>query len=508
VRRLLMLLTAGLLAVSLAAPAAVSAGGSTYQVPKPNRHDDTAAIQKGLDWCAAHGPGCTVQLQAGKYKTSQLVEYNFRGTFKGAGQHRTTIEALPDLKVTEPDPQVDGGCLPNITDCRWPTLITFFNGSIEVSDLALDFPYTNGRATLPWTIGETEVRGLGTALDFGGDRPIKASVERVSVTGRLDTPETSLWGTGFNVVYGIALDGWIPSDPYLADGDQTYTTVSGSFVVRDSSIRTTYTGVEVYGQVKSAQVTIDGNRIDDVSTGMELGAAASNFDISHNAVFADNPTPVELDHIGLFVRSNGSTGLSNRLTQFSIHDNSFVVSDTCGCLMVGMWLFDATGEDHWFKASVTHNSISLPTAYLLPDEGKMGIDANNTTGTLISDNTITGTSTGTYEAIGLWGNTEEWAASTGNVVSGNNVKGLSTDPSIGLAQIYLDPYTTDNRVVCARHSDSVLDQGTGNTIVGCDASTATLKATAGKAAITGHHALKQKMLNRSLKEGPLGARLP
>jgi hypothetical protein len=207
VRRLLMLLTAGLLAASLAAPAAVSAAGSTYQVPKPNGHDDTAAIQKGLDWCTAHGPGCTVQLQAGEYKTSQLVEYNFRGTFKGAGQHRTTIEALPDLAVTVPDPWVEGGCLPNLTNCRWASFIVFVNGTIEVSDLSIDFPYTNGRETAPWTLGGAEVRGLSYALDFTGDRATNASVDRVSVTGRLDTSSSteSLWRahtTRLSVVYG------------------------------------------------------------------------------------------------------------------------------------------------------------------------------------------------------------------------------------------------------------------------------------------------------------------
>ena len=139
-RRLLVLLTAGLLAASLAAPAAASAAGSTYQVSRPNGHDDTAAIQKGLNWCTAHGPDCTVQLRAGTYRTSQLLEYDFRGTFRGAGMHRTTIEALPDLLVNETDPWNVGECLPNLAECRYPWFITFVNGSVEVSDLALDFP--------------------------------------------------------------------------------------------------------------------------------------------------------------------------------------------------------------------------------------------------------------------------------------------------------------------------------------------------------------------------------
>ncbi len=107
-RRILVFLVAGMLAASLAAPATAMAApfGTTYQVPKPNGVNDTSAIQKGLDWCVTHGgPNCTVQLQAGTYNITQLVTYGFQGTFKGAGEHRTIINALPlkvvDLATTE-----------------------------------------------------------------------------------------------------------------------------------------------------------------------------------------------------------------------------------------------------------------------------------------------------------------------------------------------------------------------------------------------------------------------
>ncbi|MGA2514670.1 MAG: hypothetical protein ABSG37_13805, partial [Candidatus Limnocylindrales bacterium] len=128
-RRTIVLLSAGLLALSLAAPATVMATpGHTYLVAKPNGTDDTAHIQAALDSCAAYGPNCTVQLRAGKYKTSQLVEDDFQGTFEGAGEYRTTIEALPKLTGT-------------------PNLITFEDGNIEISDLTISEPWGNGTAT-------------------------------------------------------------------------------------------------------------------------------------------------------------------------------------------------------------------------------------------------------------------------------------------------------------------------------------------------------------------------
>ena len=474
-RRLFVLLTAGLLAASLAVPAAVSAAGSTYQVPRPNGHDDTTAIQTGLDWCTAHGPGCTVQLQAGTYRTSQLVEYGFRGTFKGVGQHRTTIRALPHLLITGPDPWVDGACLPNLTDCRAADFIIFVNGNVRVSDLALDFPATNGTETTPFTLGGNQYSGLMTALEFTGDTHAHAAVDHVSVTGRADHTASNLLGLGFNVAQGIMFDGWYPSAPFPSF---TSATRSGTFTVRNSTVRTFWDAVLVNGAIRDSKITISGNRISDVDFGLDLSGANSVFEISNNRIAATNAAPEEIDHVGVLVEPTSSAGLSTRLSRFSIHDNAFRVSDTCGCGMFGMWLQDAAwgAPDHWFKATIKHNSISLPTTFTLAGEGKEGIDANNITGTVIAANRFTGTAAGTWDAISLWGNDASMLPSTGNVIVGNNVSGLKPAgsepypddvPGLGLSQIYLDAYTTDNRVVCTRRNDTAYDGGTGNTVIGC-----------------------------------------
>jgi len=479
VRRTLVLLTAGLLAASLAVPAAVMAApGHTVLVPGPTGGDDAANIQAALNSCVAHGPNCTVQLQAGTYLTSQLVTYNLRGTFKGAGEHQTTIEALPNLLVNRPDPGIVGGCLPNLTDCRWPNFIMFVDGNIEVSDLAIDFPYTNGQETTPYDFHSTQVGQVynGTqvsqvynGLDFLGDRSMSASVDRVSVTGLEDNSATNL-GCGFNVMQGIVFDGWLPISPW----NQTYATLSGSFAVRNSSVKTSCEGIVVTGQVKSSQVTIGGspwagNRVDDIGfAGIDMTGANSVFDISYNHVFVDNVGPASDKHRGMFVEPSNSAGLSSNLSKFSIHDNNIVVRDACGCPMQGIMLWDASfGLPYWFTATIMHNTISLSTPANKPSKWAEGMDVNNTKGTVISGNTIAGTSPGTGDAIYLWGGNPTWLPATGNVISGNNVSGLIPDPSFGLAQIVLDPYTTKNLVVCLRRTDTVLDQGTNNTVIGC-----------------------------------------
>ena len=100
---------------------------------------------------------------------------------------------------------------------------------------------------------------------------------------------------------------------------------------------------------------------------------------------------------------------------------------------------------------IWNNSIELQNSF------SDGIDAYNTQGTAIWNNRITGTG---FDAIGLSG-------STLSRVIGNNVSGFTPDPSVGLAQIYLDSATTQDLVVCAEPSDTVLNQGTENIVVRC-----------------------------------------
>jgi hypothetical protein len=401
------LLVAGLFAASLAVPAVVIAAppwGNVIQVQPPGHGpgaDDTANIQNALNSCVGKGPGCTVQLQAGTYHSNLLVTNNFNGTFKGAGESRTTIQALPDLLVN-----FTPGCLPNLTDCRYPTFITFVDGNVEVSDLALDFTgAAPGTETTLYSIWGGQSIGLVTGLEFTGHAG-NASVDRVSVTGSADHTPTNL-GVGFSVMQGIMFDGWYPAAP----GSTNNAARSGTFTLRNSSVRTFWDAVLVQGAVTSSQVTIGGspwaaNQITDVDFGIDVSGANSTFDISYNQIAATNAAPEQINHAGVWVEPSGGAfaGLVSRLSQVSIHDNTIAVSDACGCGMFGMWLLDAVvgwgAPAHWFRATVLHNTIALPSTFTLSGEYKEGMDVNNITGTVISGNTFTGTSAGTADAVG------------------------------------------------------------------------------------------------------------
>jgi hypothetical protein len=78
-----------------------------------------------------------------------------------------------------------------------------------------------------------------------------------------------------------------------------------------------------------------------------------------------------------------------------------------------------------------------------------------------------GAATG-FDAVGL-------LRSTYSSIIRNNVRGFT--PLTGLAQIHLVPSTSNDLVVCATRSDTVLNQGTNNRVIGCQPTVATSATT-------------------------------
>jgi|SRR5215831_18569219 len=187
-RRWVSVLMASTLGLIVLTAGTAWAGSRTVYVPPPNGTDDTANIQAALDACVAQGPSCTVQLAAGTYLTSQLVTYNFHGTFKGMGQNQTTVEALPDLPVNFPD-SVNAACQPNTTDCIWPSLIIFVDGDINISDMTITVPAVP--SAQPYLLfGSTLTALIDIVRVMGKDRT-NADIQRVSMEGMPDNSATS-----------------------------------------------------------------------------------------------------------------------------------------------------------------------------------------------------------------------------------------------------------------------------------------------------------------------------
>jgi hypothetical protein len=278
-----------------------------------------------------------------------------------------------------------------------------------------------------------------------GQHPADVSIDRISIEGQPDNSPTSFgivvgFGAGFNVVNEIIYTGELPRSTTPFD----YYFLSGSLTVRNSSFKMAIDGVSQDGFLQSSQITIGGspstgNSFEDLYVGMDIEASqSSTFDISYNVSSGIFASMWVIPWQPAFVPSTPS--------RYFIHDNDFF---TTGPSAQAVFLQnDPTNP--WIQAMIWNNTIELQGS--LSD----GIDAYNTKYTVIWNDTIAGTG---YDAIGLHG-------STFSTVTGNSVNGFTVDPK-GFAQIYLDPLTTRDLVVCAAPSNTVLNQGTKNIVTGC-----------------------------------------
>jgi hypothetical protein len=135
-------------------------------------------------------------------------------------------------------------------------------------------------------------------------------------------------------------------------------------------------------------------------------------------------------------------------TRYYIHDNTLF---TTAQFSDGLFLSD-TSSSRFIDAAVWNNSIQLQNTL------SEGVGVINTKGTMVSNNSITGSDA--FDAIGLY-------SSTLDMVIDNRASGVTIDSSVGNARIFLDPGTSHDLVVCSSPDDTVLNQGTENIVVHC-----------------------------------------
>lgn len=424
----------GALCLALALPAALWAGPLTIKVPRPNGLDDTANLQAALDAAVTHGPGATVQLAAGTYRTNQLVATNFQGRLKGAGQTQTTLVAKANLPVNVGDGQWP---LPDASH-PWPVLITFIDGDIRVSDLAISVPTADGTATAVYDSPQfgDGVSGLISVLLFMGQYPTNAVVERVAITGAQDvTP----WG--YNVITGINYSSYYPDS-----GNPGGTLwLKGNFTVQNCTLRTMGLGTGFNGRHQDNQVVIGGapgrgNVIQDVILGIDLELAQNaGFEVSFNQVSARM--------VGLWETKIFSQGAASypptAPSGFFIHDNTFTITGAEAPGEQGAIAIIDTAASPWIRASVYNNRIAMDDMY------SYGIIATHTQGTTIRSNTFTGMGT---SGINL-------AGATLATVEDNRFG----DFVANTCDIFIDGSSSGNRVILASPDDTVEDYGTDET---------------------------------------------
>jgi hypothetical protein len=282
-----------------------------------------------------------------------------------------------------------------------------------------------------------------------GRYPTSATVDRISIEGLPDNSPTS---SGFNLINGVIFPGEFPRSSAPFD----YYFLSGSLQVRNSTFKSMDDGVAAGAFLTSSHITVGGspstgNSFENVYAGLDMESAEkSEFEISYNVSSGITAGMWVIPWISsVFIPSSPS--------RYLIHDNKFVGT---GQNAEGFYFLNEPNHP-WIHAAAWNNVVEL--------QGTLseGIGAYNTSATTIWDNSVTGIDG--FDAVGLHNSTLSTAIH-------NNVSGFTVDSTIGLAQIYLDPLASQDLVVCAERSDTVLNQGTDNVVIGCQQPGATPEA--------------------------------
>lgn len=424
-RRTLVLLTAGLLAFSLAAPAAVvAAPGFTVQVAKPNHVNDTANIQAALDSCVAHGANCTVQLQAGTYLTYQLLVNDFHGAVVGAGQGKTVVQALPGYLV---GPDIFGA--PPSSSNPYP-FIASFGGVSDVTMSDFTFRVTEFEPTKGWWAAAEEafVTYLkGDVFLAGSGRFTRMSFEGAPGTDGYDA-------TAVNVDSSVFVGNWDYAGGVLP---------GGAFSLTRSRVADTANGFEVV--VFKGRATVGGSPADANTFANSSGGVFLNLD---GAIAQETYNRVESTQTGFQGVAIGQTTSPAAPAGILLAHNSIVLD---GLYMGGIQSWYDPGVKAPYLV-VTNNDFRVGSG---ANGTSDGMDSCNLQGATVSGNTFTGVG---GIAVFLCG------SSSNNAVVAND---LSHFTAGGAAQIVLDPAATHNLIVCRSRADTVYDQGTSNTVVGC-----------------------------------------
>jgi hypothetical protein len=319
-------------------PAFVTQRGSVITV-KPTGIDDTANIQCAFDAAVTAKPDKNVQLTAGSFYTKQIAVQDFHGRFTGAGVKKTTVTNISNLSVT-----------PNFwftapsKDNLWPTLFSFVDGDIVISDLAIHIAGTE--PTSGWTYQDVSVTELYGAIFINGTNA-DARIDDILVEG--EPMADSLFG--YNLLNGVYYTGFI--------GETVpYAPMSGFFSVTDSTFRVLDSGTP-FSNLSDATVIINDNTYEDVWAAMEgIDPQHSNILFTNNkvngivGVYLHEMFNADTSHSKFLARNNslsGGTGivvdthfgdrneclLLRNDTQYAAELGIYLGEGTKGCLVTG-----------------------------------------------------------------------------------------------------------------------------------------------------------------------------
>jgi hypothetical protein len=326
------MLTLGIPASASAHATATSAGPSWRShtiVVKPNGYNDTTDIQNAFNTCTSHNWMCTIQLVKGTYYTAQVIAFGFQGSFVGAGQGRTIIQALPNLPApaaayNTPSAPFWAGAPTTVTGSNpWPCLFTFENGTFSVSGMTINDSYSDAIASPGWyDYGVTTPNtSLYTGIEITGLQAYVA-IDHVTVLGTSgDAAGTNMWDAiGYEGM--ILLPGW-------TNAQAQRILLTGTFSVTNSVFNSVESGPWI-DSVASATVTVCYNTI--TNSPSPLGF----FDVSNSQLLfcGNDVSGVQVYTAFTALQSDFIPGLLPSTAY--VTDNDFHVSDGANAV----WLED------------------------------------------------------------------------------------------------------------------------------------------------------------------------
>lgn len=406
------------LAVSVAVAQRVDPESRTIVV-EPSGGNDTAAVQAALDACVLFGPGCTVELTEGTFRTQQLLTHDFRGVLRGAGRDATILEPFERFRVSSDEVVL---ARPPSPENPWPFHVTFVGGDVTVSDLT--FRMTDAEPAHPWTLFGMEFTVMASSLVVTGERA-DALLERIAVQGA-DGPFE-----GYNIINGIYIEGLLPD----AEGNPTRP-LTGRFTVRDSAFRHVAYGSPLFNLLDS-QALIAHNEYEDLLVGMDTqDLSGSTVEIRDN-VMRDVRAGVEV--------IQGSQSVPTAASTLVIHRN-----DVAGPEWFGVGLNGAEDADT-LRAIVRENVFELTG-------GATGVLSKHTVGAVVHDNVMRGSARAAV-AIGVTDEDAPPPPVSGWLIADNDLSGLEVEET----QVMLGPGSRDSTVVCGGPGE-VTDLGEGNRV--------------------------------------------
>jgi len=386
----------------------------------PSGGDDTAAVQAALDACVTFGPGCTVHLEEGVFRTRHLLTHDFHGTFRGAGQDATTIEPAGRFAVNDDDVVL---ARPPAPDHPWPMHILFVGGDVTVSDMTLRM--TGAEPAQPWTLFGMEFTAMAASLVITGE-VADARIERVTVEGEEGSFQ------GYNLINGVYVEGLLPDD----EGEPTRP-LHGTFSVRDSTFRTLAYGSPLFN-LEDSLVVIADTLYEDVFSAMDTqDLAGSTVEIRDNVI--DGAT------VG-FEIIQGSWAVPDMASTLLVHGN-----DVRGVRAIGIGLDGAEGADT-LRAVVADNRFELTG-------DAVGVISRNTAGARVLDNVVTGEGRAVVALAEAPDDGSAAPPATGWTISGNDLSAFTGSQ----AAFVLGPGADGVTVLC-RAPAAVQDDGARNVV--------------------------------------------